>query len=94
MKYRELGETKIKIPVVGMGTADVKEPNDFINIIRKGVELGMTLIDTAEVYDNGLSEELVGKGIRNIRKKVIVASKVSPENLSCKNLLSSLDKSL
>ena len=54
----------------------------------------MTLIDTAEVYDNGLSEELVGKGIRNIRKKVIVASKVSPENLSCKNLLSSLDKSL
>ena len=49
----------------------MKEPNDFINIIRKGVELGMTLIDTAEVYDNGLSEELVGKGIRNIRKKCL-----------------------
>jgi len=94
MKYRELGETKIKIPVVGMGTADVKGASDFVKVIKKGIDLGMTLIDTAEVYDKGVSEELVGQGIRNVRKKVIVASKVSPENLSCDDLLSSLDKSL
>ena len=49
--------------------------------LKKGIELGISLIDTAEMYSHGGSEEVVADAIKGIREDVLVASKVSPENL-------------
>lgn len=65
-----------------------------IALLREGIDRGMTLIDTAESYGKGLSEELVGKAVEGRRDKVLIASKVSPENLSYDGILSALEKSL
>jgi len=52
-----------------------------LQALRRGVELGINLIDTAEMYGAGRSEELVGEAVKGIRKDVFIASKVSPGNL-------------
>ena len=49
--------------------------------LRRGVELGMNLIDTAEVYSSGRSEELVGEAVRDCRDDVFIATKVAPPHL-------------
>src|SRR5213079_2861803 len=49
-----------------------------IDAIRAGLDAGMTWIDTAEVYGNGVSERLVGAGVADRRDEVLVASKVAP----------------
>lgn len=68
-----------------------------IGAIRKGIELGINLIDTAEMYASGRSEEVVGEAIKGVRDSVFIATKVSPGNLrhddvvrSCKASLSRL----
>ncbi len=49
--------------------------------IKKGIELGINLIDTAEMYASGRSEEVVRDAIKDVRKEVFIATKVSPGNL-------------
>lgn len=62
--------------------------------LKRGVELGMTFIDTAEMYASGGSEEVVGDAIKGIRKGVFVASKVSPEHLHHDDLIRACHASL
>src|SRR5882757_4504081 len=71
MKTKELGTTGVHIPEVGVGTWKYKGTAE---LLQQGISWGATLIDTAEHYDN---EELVGKAIRGIRKKVFVATEVN-----------------
>lgn len=89
----ELGRTGEKIPALGLGTFGVggkfrpDGTNDAKNIevVEKAVGMGYTLIDTAEAYGGGHTEELVGKAIQGIpRDELFIVSKVSPEN--CKFL--------
>ena len=102
MRYKELGKDHIKIPVIGQGcmgiggyfSKDLREDDRQVRALRFGIELGMTLIDTAEVYGNGHSEELVGKAIQGMRDKVFVATKFSPEHNSYDDVLSSAEGSL
>ena len=65
-----------------------------IAAIRLGLDLGLTLLDTAEVYGNGFSEEVIGQAIHNNRSKVFLASKFSPENAAFKNVIYSAEKTL
>jgi diketogulonate reductase-like aldo/keto reductase len=65
-----------------------------IDALRMGIDLGMTFIDTAEVYGNGHSEELVGQAVRGIREKVFIATKFSPENNGYENVLRAAEGSL
>ena len=87
MEYRLLGRTSEKIPTIGMGTwriglyRSTKERRDQVNALRRGFELGMNLVDTAEMYHSGRSEEVVAEAVRDTRKQVFVASKVSPGHL-------------
>jgi diketogulonate reductase-like aldo/keto reductase len=87
MEYRTLGRTAEKVSTIGLGTwkigsyRDAGERAAQVEAIRHGVELGMNLIDTAEMYSAGRSEEVVGEAIRGIREQVFVATKVSPEHL-------------
>lgn len=78
----------------GEFSKDYSEDKNQIEALRYGIEQGMTLIDTAEVYGAGHSEELVGKAIEGCRSDVIVATKFSPENNGYKNVLSAAERSL
>ncbi len=86
MIYREFGKTGVKVPVIGQGTWNMGEvkarAQEEIRSLRLGIDLGMTHIDTAEMYGNGLTEELVARAISGIRQKVFLASKVLPSNAS------------
>ena len=87
MEYRQLGSTKEKVSVIGMGTwkmgsyRDSVEREAQVRALRRGVELGFNLIDTAEIYASGRSEEVVGEAIRGMRDRVFIASKVAQGNL-------------
>ena len=52
-----------------------------VSSLQRGIELGMNLIDTAESYSSGRSEELVGEAVKDCRDDVFVATKVSPPHL-------------
>ncbi len=103
MELKELNKTGIKIPAIGMGTwgigggltPDYSNDEKAIKALIKGIELGMYLIDTAEMYGGGHSEELVGEAIKKFeRQKVFIVTKVLPENLTYKDLINSAQKSL
>jgi diketogulonate reductase-like aldo/keto reductase len=102
MKYKKLGKSQQPIPVIGQGcmgvggelSADASRDADQVRALQTGIELGMRLIDTAEVYGNGHSEELVARAVRGIRDSVFIATKVSPENNSYDDVLRAADASL
>src|SRR5207302_9894943 len=78
-----LGEA---VPVLGQGTwgmAEGKHPrDDEIRALRTGLDLGMTLIDTAEMYADGGAELLVGEAIHGRLDEVFVVSRVLPQHAS------------
>lgn len=86
------------VPRIGQGTwfmgEDAANRAEEIAALRLGVELGMNLIDTAEMYGNGRSEELVGEAIRGIRDDVFLVSKVYPYNAGQGSLIRSCEDSL
>ena len=73
---------------------DYKWDDTQIKILHAGIDLGMNLIDTAEAYNEGRSEEIIGKAIRNKRKKVIIGTKFSPEHSSYNDVLKAAEGSL
>ncbi len=82
MQYRNLGQSGIKASVVGLGTWAIggwmwggTDEKESIETIRTAVESGINLIDTAPVYGFGLSEQIVGKAVKGIRDRVIIATK-------------------
>jgi diketogulonate reductase-like aldo/keto reductase len=67
---------------------------DEIAALRRGLELGMTLIDTAEMYGDGRTEELVGEAISGVRDEVFLVSKVYPHNAGRRAMREACDRSL
>lgn len=86
------------IPVLGQGTWYMgDEPGkrrDEIAALRLGIDLGLTLIDTAEMYGNGRSESLVAEAIAGVRERVFLVSKVLPSNASRKGVRRACEASL
>lgn len=74
--------------------ADSSKDSEAIEALRLGLSLGMTHVDTAEMYGAGHSEEVVSKALENWRKPVFIASKVSPSHFAHDDLLRSARKSL
>jgi diketogulonate reductase-like aldo/keto reductase len=89
------GET---IPVLGMGTWHLAEgrhpPEDEIAALRTGLDLGMTLVDTAELYGDGATEELVGRAIDGRRDEVFLVSKVLPHHATRRGTMDACRASL
>jgi len=87
VEYRKLGRTEEKVSVIGMGCWGLglsRNSDDWdreVSSLRRGIELGMNLIDTAERYSSGRSEELVGEAVKDCRDDVFIATKVAPPNL-------------
>ena len=74
----------VRIPALGQGTWRMGERPDRraaeIDALRTGVELGMTLIDTAEMYGDGATESLLGEALAGLRDEVFLVSKAYPQN--------------
>jgi diketogulonate reductase-like aldo/keto reductase len=76
---------------IGQGSWPVPDPA----ALRRGIELGLTHIDTAEMYGAGRSEELVAKAIQGIaREKLFLVSKVLPQNAHAKGVMKACDRTL
>ena len=87
------------MPKLGQGTwflgEDKSKEQDEIKSIKIGIENNMTLIDTAEMYGEGLAEELVGKAIKGYdREKLFLVSKVYPHNAGRRNIFRSCENTL
>lgn len=87
------------LPRIGQGTGDYfwnsgLDKKELSNLLREGVDLGMTLIDTAEVYGHGVSEEIVRDAVKGIRDKVTITTKFSPEDNKHFQIIDAVDRSL
>jgi len=86
------------IPKLGQGTWEMGEQPARraaeIAAIRAGVELGMTLVDTAEMYGDGATESLLGEALGGLRERVFLVSKVYPHNASRRGVQTACEKSL
>ncbi|MBI5276210.1 MAG: aldo/keto reductase [Burkholderiales bacterium] len=86
------------VPALGQGSWNIgDEPGRRkaeIDAIRRGIDLGLTLVDTAEMYGDGRSESLVGEAIAGRRSQVFVVSKVYPHNASRRSMPKSCEASL
>jgi len=102
MKYTTLGMTGESIPVVGLGmgkgagnqakTAAYGSEDE--RLIRTGIDMGMTFIDTAFDYGFGQAEEALGRAVADIRDQVFIATKFPPEKSSYEDVISSAETSL
>jgi len=82
-----------RVPAFGMGTWHMESAHDAA-ALRLGLDLGVRLIDTAEMYGEGRAEELVGEAIAGRRDEVFVVSKVYPHNASRKSVAAACERSL
>ena len=87
MQYRELGRTGIRISEIGYGAWGIggtmwqgAQDDESLRALRRALDLGLNFIDTAIVYGDGHSEQLVGKVVRERKEWVTVATKVPPKN--------------
>jgi len=101
MRKIKLGNTKEEIPVIGQGSYGIfqnqsqKTYDQWIKVFRKGIELGMTHIDTAELYGSGKSEEIVGKAIKGYeREELFITTKMLPKRKTKKEIHRAIEKSL
>jgi diketogulonate reductase-like aldo/keto reductase len=86
------------IPKLGQGTWEMGERanarKDEIAALRAGVELGMTLVDTAEMYGDGESEKLIAEALGSLREDIFIVSKVYPHNGSERGVQAACERSL
>jgi diketogulonate reductase-like aldo/keto reductase len=96
MEQRWFGTTKIQVPVIGQGTwyIDSADRRSAIAALLRGLDLGLTHIDTAEMYGSGAAEEVVAEAIAGCREEVFLVSKVLPQNASQKGTLAACERSL
>jgi diketogulonate reductase-like aldo/keto reductase len=86
------------IPVLGQGTWHMGEVTrrrkDEIAAIRRGLDLGLSLVDTAEMYGDGAAEDLVGEAIVGRREEAFLVSKVLPQHASARGVVKACEASL
>lgn len=87
-----------RLPLLGQGTWHIGDDPGArageIETLRAGIELGMTLVDTAEMYGSGRSESLVGEAIAPVRDEVFLVDKVLPTNASESGTIAACERSL
>lgn len=78
LNYRKLGNSDLFVSEIGFGCMSLSTDaeNEAINMIETSVEQGVNFFDTADLYEYGLNEELVGKALKGKRDKVMIATKV------------------
>jgi diketogulonate reductase-like aldo/keto reductase len=96
MNQHPFGPTGREVPIVGQGTWEIEHASRkaMIAALRTGLDLGMTHLDTAEMYGSGKSEEIIAEAIAGRRDEVFIVSKVLPSNASRKGTLAACERSL
>jgi diketogulonate reductase-like aldo/keto reductase len=96
MERHRFGFNKCEIAVIGQGTWCIEngDRGTAIATLRRGLELGMTHIDTAEMYGSGAAERLVAEAIAGRRDEIFLVSKVLPQNASRSGTILACDRSL
>lgn len=89
-------DTKRQVPVIGQGTwyGDRDDRDAAIAALRRGLDLGLTHIDTAEMYLSGVAEEWIARALDGRRDQVFLVSKVLPSNASRHGTVAACERSL
>lgn len=95
---RRFGPLSVEVPVIGQGTWMMGDGDDRpteVQALRAGLELGLTHIDTAEMYGDGDAEEMIAEAIKgHARDKLFIVSKVLPSNASRAGTVAACERSL
>jgi diketogulonate reductase-like aldo/keto reductase len=93
---RTFGTTRRRVAAVGQGSWRIEESaaDAAVLALRRGLDLGLTHIDTAEMYGSGAAEAIIAKAIAGRRDEVFLVSKVLPSNASKRGTLAACEKSL
>jgi aryl-alcohol dehydrogenase-like predicted oxidoreductase len=104
MVYSSLGSSELKVSQISFGCMSLStDEKESISILDRAIGLGINLLDTADIYNDGLNEIIVGKAIKGRRDKIVVASKAGNQrrpdggldwNPSKKHILDCIEKSL
>jgi len=101
MQQRRLGSSPVQVSEIGLGTWGMSgsfwgaaDDAESIRVIHRALDLGVTLIDTAEAYGGGHSEEVLGDALVGRRDKAVVATKVAPNHLEPAEVLAAFEGSL
>jgi diketogulonate reductase-like aldo/keto reductase len=96
VQKRPFGWLGIDVPVMGQGTWKMEHDDRraVVAALRKGLDLGLTHIDTAELYGSGRVEERVGEAIEGRRDEVFLVSKVMPSNASSGGTIQACERTL
>ena len=96
MQRRVFGPTGVNVPVIGQGTWYFERGPRAAAIaaLRRGLDLGLSHIDTAELYGSGAAEEIVGEAIAGRREALFLVSKVMPQNASRAGTIAACEASL
>jgi diketogulonate reductase-like aldo/keto reductase len=99
MTEKSFGNSGVRVATIGQGTWDVPErgaaSKEAVRAIRRGIDLGMTHIDTAEMYGSGRVEEFLGTALQGVeRTRLFVTTKVLPSNASYRGTIDAADRSL
>lgn len=79
MEYRQLGNSGLRVSIIGLGGntfGRYADQQQTTAIVRQAIDSGINMIDTADVYGNGVSERLLGKAIQGHRDELVIATKV------------------
>jgi len=99
MRMHVLGASGVEVAAIGQGTWDLPESGARLDeakrALRRGIELGMTHIDTAEMYGDGRVEEIVGEAIAGLpRERLFITSKVLPSHADAAGTIAACERSL
>ncbi|HLY12667.1 MAG TPA: aldo/keto reductase [Planctomycetota bacterium] len=96
MDLRPFGDPGRRVPALGLGTWNLEHDDraSAIAALRRGIDLGLTHVDTAEMYGSGRVEAIVGEALRGIRDRVFLVSKVLPSNATYDGTLRACERSL
>jgi diketogulonate reductase-like aldo/keto reductase len=96
MRCRQFGSLSRQVPELGQGTWNIENAptGTAVEALRRGIDLGMTHIDTAEMYGSGKAERLIATAIEGRRNEIFLVSKVLPSNASRKGVVQACEASL
>ena len=96
MRYRRFGTSARDVAVIGQGTWYIEHADRraAVAALRRGLDLGMNHIDTAEMYGDGAAERVVGEAIAGRREEAFIVSKVLPHNASRAGTVAACERSL
>jgi myo-inositol catabolism protein IolS len=101
MQQRRLGSSPVSVSEIGLGTWGMSgafwgaaDDAESIRVIHRALDLGVTLIDTAEAYGWGHAEEVVGKALAGRRQQAVIATKAAPNHLEPAEAVKALEWSL